>query len=266
MLELLKNLEKTAANLNPVVLLVPGIILLVVGLFIWLGGMKFRKSFSAFIGGLAGGLGGYLLSGRNPAFGCITAVVSMVLALLLKRIFISVLAAIIALAIGYFLVAKPYIKDIQQSAPARRILRQTEQQARLSITKSMREIRNWAGQTTETIRQAASQIPWYKWAIIALAVALFIFASVLLWRVIAAFCCSTIGTSLIFAGMIFLLLFKGSEPVSHIAGRQAFYLTVFGAMVAFGTAEQSILVTFKKKGDASLRQLKKKLEDSKTAE
>lgn len=57
-------------------------------------------------------------------------------------------------------------------------------------------------------------------------------------RLIPALCSTALGTLLIFAGMILLLLYKGSAPITHINDRQSFYATVCIAMIAFGTITQ----------------------------
>jgi hypothetical protein len=62
-----------------------------------------------------------------------------------------------------------------------------------------------------------------------------------LWHLASALCCSFLGTVLVFAGMILLLLHKGTVPVSRICSRQSFYATVFIVMAVFGTLEQLLL-------------------------
>jgi hypothetical protein len=61
------------------------------------------------------------------------------------------------------------------------------------------------------------------------------------WQLASALCCSALGTVLIFAGMILLLLNKGSMPVGIISRRSSFYAAVFAAMMVFGTIEQLLL-------------------------
>ena len=79
-----------------------------------------------------------------------------------------------------------------------------------------------------------------------LGVVLGLFLCRFLWRVGSALCCSLMGTICIFAGMILLLIFKGSLPITTIGSKPTFYLTVFGGMTAFGTVEQIFL--YKPKG------------------
>lgn len=52
---------------------------------------------------------------------------------------------------------------------------------------------------------------------------------------------AAMGTVIIFTGMIMLLFYKGSEPVTLISQRPWFYLIVFAAMIIFGSAVQLVL-------------------------
>ncbi len=63
-----------------------------------------------------------------------------------------------------------------------------------------------------------------------------------LWQLASAFCYATLGVALIFSGMVSLLLYKGSGPISDICNRGMFYLGVLGAMIAFGTFAQLLLL------------------------
>ena len=56
-----------------------------------------------------------------------------------------------------------------------------------------------------------------------------------------ALSCALLGTVMIFAGLVLLLIFKGSAPVTRIAGRPLLFGAVFLSMTAFGTLEQGIL-------------------------
>ena len=71
--------------------------------------------------------------------------------------------------------------------------------------------------------------------------ALIIGSGSFLWNLISALFYSLSGTSLVFAGMVLLLLDKGSEPVKHITEKQSLYALVFAAMLVFGIIEQLLL-------------------------
>jgi len=78
-------------------------------------------------------------------------------------------------------------------------------------------------------------------AVIAIVLERILVTGSLFWHLASALCCAALGTVLIFAGMILLLLYKGAMPVGYISGRQSFYIAVFIAMIAFGTTEQLLL-------------------------
>jgi len=151
MLEFAWNFERTAAELAPIVLIGPGLAAVLVGLFVWLGGLGFRRVLVAVVGAVAGGVCGFFITGRNIAFAGLLAIVGVIIAIILEKILVS----------GSFF-----------------------------------------------------------------------------WRLAWALCCAVLGTLLIFAGMVLLLLYKGAVPVSYISDRQSFYACVFAAMTAFGTIEQ----------------------------
>lgn len=155
MLETAQNFERTAGQFNAIILIGPGLICVLVGLFVWLGGLGFRRILAAVAGAVSGGICGFFMTGRNIMLTIILAIAAAVIAIVIERIYTAIVGA------GFFF-----------------------------------------------------------------------------RRLVPALCCAALGTILIFAGMILLLLHKGSMPVSYISSRQPFYAVVFAAMIAFGTIEQ----------------------------
>ena len=84
-------------------------------------------------------------------------------------------------------------------------------------------------------------MPAYSWLIMAALALVFIVAGSLLRQVTSALCYATLGTLLIFAGMILLLLYKGAMPISSVCQKHSFFLAVLAAMLTFGTTEQLLL-------------------------
>ena len=154
MLEIAKNFEQMATGFSPIVLIAPGLVCVVVGLFIWLGGLGFRRPLAAVVGAVSGGICGFFITDRNIMLAVLLAAAAAVIAIVLERILVT---------------------------------------------------------------------------------------GSLFWHLASALCCAALGTVLIFAGMILLLLYKGAMPVGYISGRQSFYIAVFIAMIAFGTTEQLLL-------------------------
>jgi len=208
MLEIALNFEETAAGFEPIVLIVPGLLAVLVGLFIWLGGLGVRKVLVAVIGAVSGGMCGFFIAGGHIILAMILAVVAAVIAVMFEDVFMRILAVGLAAVCGFAVLAGPYIKG--------------------SVN-------------LDAVKVACSQMPLFAWAIIAALAVIFIVAGFFYWRLTSALCCAALGTILIFAGMIALLLYKGAMPISGISCRLPFYVAVFMAMIAFGTIGQLLL-------------------------
>ncbi len=209
MLEIARNLEQIAARFNAIVLVGTGLAAVLAGLFVWLGGLGFRKVLAAIVGAVSGGICGFFIIGRNIIPVMALASLAAVIAVIFERIFITILTAAIAAVFCFAVLVYPYIENTPDF--------------------------------NTQIKRASLQMPTYNWAIIAVLAAIFIAGGFFLWRLTSALCCAALGTLLIFTGMILLLLYKGAAPVSGIYGRSSLYAAVFITMTAFGTIEQLLL-------------------------
>jgi hypothetical protein len=240
MLEILQNFEQTATQFSPVVLIGPGLATVLVGFFVWLGGLGFRRLLVAVAGAVSGGIGGFFIAGRNIMAASIIAGVSTVIAIIFERLFITILTAALAAAFGFAVLAGLYIDGSEQAIQANpgRI---TILSSTLSIRESIEEVKAFVVDVRENIKQTCSWMPVYVWVILPVLVVIFIVVGFFLRRLASALCCSVLGTILIFAGMILLLLYKGSLPISSIYSKPPFYGAIFITMIVFGTIEQLLL-------------------------
>jgi hypothetical protein len=243
MLKILYDLEYAICGterLSPVVLVGPGLVCVLAGLFIWLGGLGFRKILVAVAGAITGGIFGFFAIGQNIISAAFTAALAAALAMLFERIFITILTAALAAMFAFIILARPYIENSEQET----VIRPDEipvQDVALNVRKSAEKMKACIIEAVQKIKQAYLQMPLYNWMIIMVLTLICIVAGFSLWQLASALCCSALGTVLIFAGMILLLLNKGSMPVSIISSRSPFYIAVFAAMMAFGTTEQLLL-------------------------
>ncbi len=210
MIEISQNLEQMVLELSPAFLVGVGAGSVLAGLFIWLGGLGFRKFLVAIVGAFAGGISGFFITGRNAVLALVSAGFGVVIALVLEKIFITIMAAVLAAVLGFTVMG------------------------RLCV-----------GQA-DSLKQACSEMPLYSWVIISALVIISIAAGFFFRRIISALCFAAFGTILLFAGMILLLSYKGAEPISYINRNLSFYGMVFTAMVAFGAIEQLLLCRFAK--------------------
>jgi hypothetical protein len=232
MFEIARNFEQVAARFNAIVLIGVGLADVLLGLFVWLGGLDFRKLLVAVIGAVSGGLCGFFIVGQNVASAVILAGLAAFVAIVFEKTFITILAALLAAVFCFAVLAGPYIEGVDNF--------------------------------NTSIKQACLQMPVSNWAIIAASAAIFIVTGIFLWRLTSALCCAALGTIFIFAGMILLLLYKGAEPISYIGRRTSLYTAVFVAMIVLGTIEQLLLCGYHRRRPVK-KTNKTELEPDKTA-
>ena len=240
MVEFIQHFEQIAARFRPAVLIVPGLAAVLFGLLIWLGGLGFRRFLAAVVGALIGGICGFFMAGHNVTAAMVSTGLGAGLGAIFKKIFIILLTAAIAALAGFVILNWPSIEnaDSLKQFPNYRTPADNEQ---FDIRQAIEIVTDYAAAAGDTLRQVYSQMPLHSLAIIAALGVAFIIAGLFLWRIISAFCCAVVGTTLIFAGMILLLLYKGSEPLSRIYHSASLYAAVFAAMTGFGTIEQLLL-------------------------
>jgi hypothetical protein len=239
MLEIFRDFESAlgGARLSPVVLIAPGLAAVVVGLFFWLGGSGVRRPLVALVGGIVGGICVFFLAGRNTIYAALSAAATALAAALLQRVFIAIFAASLAVVIGFAILAGPYVETAEETTPAT-APETPEQGSTISIGRSIEKVRALAVELANDVKQLCSKMPVYRWVIIALLAVVFLAVGFWLWRFASALCFATVGTTLIFSGLILLLLYKGSAPISKVCARAPFYQAVFAGMAAFGTFVQ----------------------------
>lgn len=250
MLEIFLNFERTAVHFSPQVLIGMGLAAFITGLFVWLGGMGFRKILAGAAGAIAGGVCAFLITGRNLAVTGISAALTALAAIVLERLFIAVLIAVFAAAIAFFILAEPTLeKSHKTSSVLHSEIKNRDE--KLTAAQTAEVMRRYAADSGDEIKQIAAKMPLQNWAILAGLSVIFIIAGFFLKRVAAALCFATLGTILTFAGMILLLLYKDTVPVSCIIGKLPYYTTVFAAMTVFGTVEQLLLCRYASKKPAA---------------
>lgn len=243
MLEILESFESAMSGterLSPAVLIGPGVAAVIAGLFVWLGGLGFKRVLAAIAGAICGGILASVAIGLTVVPMAASVVVAVIVALVFEKVFITALAAGLATAVGIVFFIGPYV----QISPVPEPVRQGEDPAQattLSGGQSISKVRAWIINVRGAIGQACSQMPAHKWAISAVLGLVIVVGGSFLWRLTAAMYFSAAGTILVFAGMILLLFYKGVMPVSRICRRPSIYSGVFAVMVAFGTAEQLLL-------------------------
>lgn len=242
MFEILQEFERTAARFSPIVLIGPGVATVIIGLFVWLGGLGFKRVLAAVLGAVTGWICGFFIVGRNMMAATASAVVAAVIAIIFQRIFITILAALLAVVLTFFVftgICPEVIKateDVPITAPE-----VAGQDAVIGVRHTPVVLKAYLADFTNMVKEAAWHMRTYAWATMAGLAVVLLIAGLFLRRLTSALCCAVLGTILVFAGMIWLLFYKGSLPISRVCDKPLYYAAVFGAMVVFGTIVQLLL-------------------------
>ncbi|GAG01190.1 unnamed protein product, partial [marine sediment metagenome] len=89
MLEIAQNFEQMALRFDSIVLVGLGLAAVLLGLFVWLGGLGFRRPLLAVVGVVAGGICGYFITGRGILSVIVWAAVAAIIAIAFERTFIT---------------------------------------------------------------------------------------------------------------------------------------------------------------------------------
>ncbi len=237
----LENLELASLHFAPEILLVGGIIVIAAGLATWLGGLKLTPWIAAIIAAFAGLTVALLFTTPSPISICAMTAIPAGIACFLKKPIVIFAGAALVLAVGAIIGLGPTIKNAPLSPPRHLMPYEGGIRKALSVSETAMEIKAEALFWAETLKDAAKQAPTAGFAIGGVAALLVLAGGFVLPRLIAAVTCASLGTTMIYTGMIFVLLFKGARPLTHIYNRAPFYCSVAMAMIVFGTFTQLVL-------------------------
>jgi len=242
MVEIFQNFEYAiggAVQSNPLVLAGLGIAAVLAGLCVWLGGLRIRIVVVGTIGAAGGFILGVVVIDRGPVAAAAAAGVAALAAIALEKVFIAVLAVALAGVFSFAVLASPYMEYSGTAESASR--HKVSVEASSGDGEVMEEFKAYAVDVGERARQAGSNMPPQRLILVAALTAICLVGGIFLWRLTAAMCFSTLGTTLIFFGMTLLLLYKGSSPSGCLSERPLLYAGVFAGMIVFGTVEQLVL-------------------------
>lgn len=240
MREILQSFEQVAAGrFSPPVLLVPGLALVVLGLVAWLAGMCLRRLVLALAGAAVAGITGLLVSGPHAAVAILAAGGGAVFGVVVPRVFTAILLAALGLSLTLMIVAKPPLAE-----PGKTLLGKPEAgpvDQRLTGHESLEVTWIYTLDVADHVKLVLRALAGADYAVLGAVALVLLGLGLRLGRLAGALVCSALGTVLIAAGLIVLLIYKGSAPISLVHRQGALYSLVLLGMVAFGTLEQLVL-------------------------
>ncbi|MBE3142357.1 MAG: hypothetical protein IMZ61_00295 [Planctomycetes bacterium] len=204
MTNLLWTFQNRVTHLQPSLLLTLAVVTIAAGLFVWLGGLGFKKIVFVAIGLFFGAFCTLFSSGTNPFLAAAIIGICAMLAFTLQDTFLVLIASALAAVIGYSMLVRPYFRP--------------------------------SGDIMSVIRQLTIGVPYYNWPIM-LALTAVPFAAVS-WKGASALFSSAAGTTLILAGTIMVLLNLGYPAVGYMTTRQDIYIAIIALATILGTITQ----------------------------
>ncbi len=231
MLEWLVYLELLSKKLAGSILLVPGLLGLLTGIFLWLGGSLGRRGLLALTAVITGALVGFWVTGRS---GILVAGLGLgMAALAIPRFTTGLMAAFwIAIAAVVFWVA------VKTPVPETQMSFDTLPSSALNTVESRNALLDHVSQLGGVLWQETRSQSWPIQAVLLAVLVAVISIMSLLPRLGLVLYHAILGTALVTVGMGFLLLFKGSEPLFYAWSHYLLIGAVWAGMVLFGTTIQ----------------------------
>ncbi len=240
MIEILQSFEQVAAGrFSPLVLLLPGLAMVILGLVTWLAGMCLRRLVLAFAGAIVAGIAGLLVGGPNTALAALAAGGGAVFGAAVPRLFTAILLAAVGLFIALVIVAKSQPVEGGKTLLGKPEAGRADQ--RLTVHESLEVTWIYTLDVADRARLVVRSLAWADDAVLGVVVLVLLVLGLLFGRLAGVLVCSMLGTALIAAGLIVLLIFKGSAPISLVHRQGALYSLVLLGMAAFGALEQLVL-------------------------
>lgn len=244
MFEAIEYYQSLAEKFDGRILFVPGIIVVLLGLCIWLAGLRWRKILGALAGGSFCVAASVCFGNYDAAIILGAAAIGIIIGATIEKIILGIFGTALVAAIVLVIVTmidkqrqssdiatKNYTRwsEYEESGVVINFLQAIEitKQTGLYILSGM--IENI--KSTSLIYAAAAST--------AMLIAGFI--ATIMPRIFIAVVSSSLGSAMIFAGMIMLFFYKGSKPVNYIWEKGTFCAMVTFAMIIFGTMVQLVL-------------------------
>jgi hypothetical protein len=252
MFEAIEYYQSLAEKFDSRILTVPGIIVVILGLCIWLAGLRWRKVLGAIAGGGIFAAAVVCIGSFDVNIVLAVILIGIAVGALIEKITLGIFgtaaAAVIVLVItSANLTAKQYSdtsisqEDLLSQHYCPRWPEYEDNDAVINLPQAAEITRKMAWYFTARAIDNIKSSPVSVFAATVIMVAVAGFVAVLVPRMFIAVTASSLGSVIIFAGMVMLLFYKVSKPVNYIAEKSHFYVMALTIMIAFGAMVQLVL-------------------------
>ena len=235
MYQIFRELEIALLDFPGVILIVPGLILVFLGLYLWFAGLRNSRLVPMVLAALiAWPIASSLTSSIGIRAVSVTgsALIGLILAKRLLAMF-SALIVFLALLIAF---SWPMPQYIPSEEPANISDSYVEQSLTIpdALNNASIAFSDFNSVIIEVAKSIDSEIYFKSLAGVLLTLILYVLSD----KLILALACSGLGAIFILAGMLLLLIFKGSEPISHVLVNINQYLMIMCGIILLGTVLQ----------------------------
>lgn len=240
MLEIFTQIDHVVAAYNGLILLVPGLVGVLWGIYLWLGGaLTIRVSVGTVWFFIVAGITAFFLK-PLPAIG--VGMMSCMVAMLFKRLSTCVMVSILMTFLAFLIVCQyAGLIEIPEKMPAVQEASMPEQTLDANQT-----FEHFKGQIVVVCKgcQTAWQALSINYQIVVGVTAFFVLLiGGVVQKLADAVCCAASGAVCLWAGMALLLLLKGAKPLAGLYVNSGTYVAMFTAMILVGSIEQLMFCT-----------------------
>ena len=231
-MDVFNSFEETLRQVAPILLVVPGVVLALSGLFLWVGGLRFLKPLAAFTAAGAGLACAWMFSSRELVpMVCIT-LIPVAVALFLDKPVVAALGACVAAgAVLLF----PLFADAGMRDAVNREVSAVPAAQEMSVFESVAYVEQLAGWAAEWGKAYWDALGDGRKAAAAGTLAGVLVVAAAAWRWVCAMTCATLGTGLLLTGLLILVLSKGPQTLPYVADKLPYFWAAAGGMAAAGT-------------------------------
>jgi hypothetical protein len=266
MLEALEYYQSLAEKFDSRILTISGVVIVLVGLCIWLAGLRWRRVLGAVAGAAIAGTG-VLVIGNYPAGVVLTVcVIGLAAGVIVNRIVLGIFGAIVgagvimmiltaglsvgesgATVIEFSNAGRTYNPDkttADEFVSGSSYLTWPEYEQSgivISAPAAMDITIKIAKYFLDIAKKGISSAGVGGYVSAGFAAIIIVLMVIITPRLFISAIFAIMGAGLIFIGMIILLFYKGAGPITYIAEKPYFYSLVFGVMATFGTLVQLLL-------------------------
>lgn len=244
------EIQQQINQLVPIVLVAPALILTGSGLLIWLMGIRSLRFIAAMAAASVGLFCAWHFTDRQLVPMVLFAVIPLLLSLFLYKAMVVVLGGLLTAGLILFVpFAVAHVNATHASVRQAPVPQdpQAQQAAAPDLAQSVQRAQEYLVSLKQSLVDYFNALPSGRKSV-ALMVALGVIGFGLFsWRLVCSAACSTLGTILIGLGMLLLLYYKGSDPLTILKQNMQVIGLVLIAMVAVGTLLQYWISPRKKK-------------------